>query len=274
MSIIAMTQEAGTQCKEVARQLADELGLELVCHKLFEQQVADKLHADGNLVHRLLQGKTGLLERWKTDQGALAAYTAEQIYERAARGNVLLCGWGATFLLRPVAHVLCVRICAPIQHRINVLMEGLGIGEEQARSIIAENDAARLATMHVLAPGEADDACEYDVVLNTARVPVAECVDDIARLVGDPVLQETAASRAKLAALRREAQVRAALRADVTTSRISLFVRIIADPQSNRIALEGAVDTYDQKGNTERVVAGLRWVSGVENRLHVVGFGG
>jgi cytidylate kinase len=271
MTVVAMTYEAGSRCKEVALQVAQELGLELVCHKVFEQHVADKLHADRNLVHRFLQGKPGMIERWKTDQGALADYAAEQIYDLAARGNVLLHGWGATHLLRPVAHVLCVRICAPMSHRIAVLMEQLGIGGEEACASIVESDAARAITMRSLAP---HDATAYDLVLDTARMPVAECVAEVTRLVNEPVLQETPESRATLNALRREGQVRAALRADAATSGVGPFVKVITDPHNGRIALEGAVQTYELKGNTERVVAALPWVSSVENRLHVVGHAG
>ena len=273
MPIIAMTQESGSQGKEVAQQVVQQLGLELVCHWVFEQHVADKLHADRALVHRILQGKSGLLERWKTDHGALSAYTVEQIYDIATRGNVLMRGWGATYLLRPVTHVLCVRICAPVAHRLKALMERLGIGEDEARAAIAANDTARATTMSALAPSERDDASDYDLVLNSARVSVAECVAEIVRLVGEPAFQETLESRAKLAALRREAQVRAALRADTATSGVGPFVKVITDPHDGRIALEGAVQTNDQKRDTERVVAGLSWVSSVENRLHVVGVG-
>jgi cytidylate kinase len=268
MTVVAMTYEAGARGKEVARQVAGKLGLELACHRMFEQQVAERLQASSNLVHRFLQGKPGLLDRLKTDQGALAVYTAEQVYELASRGNVLLCGWGATHLLRPVAHVLCVRICAPIDQRIAVLMERLDIGGEAARARIAENDAARTATMHALAP---DDAITYDLVLDTARVPVAECVAEITRLVDEPVLQETAESRAKLNALRREAQVRAALRSDAATCGVGPFVKVITDSHNGGIALEGAVQTYELKRDTERVISSLPWVSTVENHLHVVG---
>ena len=271
MPIIAMTQEAGSHGKDVAQLVAEKLGLQLVCHRVFEQHVADKLHEDRSLVHRFLQGKPGLLERWKTDHGALSAYTAEQIFEIATHGNVLMRGWGATYLLRPVAHVLCVRICAPIAHRLKVLMERLGTGEDEARAIVAANDAARATTMIALAPGERDDASDYDLILNGARVPVAECAAEIVRLVGEPEFQETVESRSRLAALHREAQVRAALRADTATSGVGSFVKVITDPHDGRIALEGAVQTYDQKRDTERVVAGLSWVSSVENRLHVLG---
>jgi cytidylate kinase len=269
--IIAMTHEAGSQGKEVALQVAEKLGLKLACHRAFEQHVADRLHADGGMVHRFLQGKPGLIERWKTDQEALAAYTREQVYELAVEGGVLICGWGATTLLRPVAHALCVRICAPLAHRLEVLRAQLGIGEEEALAKIAANDAARTMMMRALGQGEDHHAFVYDLVLNSARVPVAECADEIIRLAGEPALRETAESRALLAALYREAQVRAALRADAATSRVGPWVRVTADPLRCRVALDGVVHTHDQKRDTERVVAGLAWVANVENHLRVVG---
>jgi len=270
-TIIAMTHEAGSQGKEVAKQVAEKLGLDLACHRAFEQQVADKLHADGGMVHRFLQGKPGLIERWKTDQEALAAYTREQVYELAVGGSVLICGWGATCLLRPIAHALCVRVCAPVAHRTAVLMEQLAIGEDEARAMIAANDAARAVMMRALGQADGDPAFVYDLVLNSARVPVAQCVAEVVRLAGEPAFRESAKSRERLAALYREAQVRAALRADFATRRVGAWVRVVADPAGRSVALEGAVQTHDQRRDTERVVAGLPWVARVENRLRVVG---
>src|SRR4029077_14126721 len=61
MPIIAMTHETGSQSKEVALQVADRLGVNMACHRAFEQHVAGRLHADGGMVHRLLQGGPGLV---------------------------------------------------------------------------------------------------------------------------------------------------------------------------------------------------------------------
>ena len=179
----------------------------------------------------------------------------------------MLRGWGATHLLRPVAHALCVRICAPFAHRLKVLMEELDIGEEEARASIAQNDAAHAATLRAFGRGVRENASQYDLVLNSARVPVADCVAEISRLSGNPAFQETAESRAKLTALHREAQVRAALRADAATSVMGPFVGVVADSHNGRVALMGAVQTYGLKLDVERVVAALQWVSHVENRL-------
>lgn len=67
------------------------------------------------------------MERLRIDGTRMARYTAREIIEIAVKGNVLIRGWGATYLLRSVPHVLCVRICAPMPFRTRMLMKRLGI---------------------------------------------------------------------------------------------------------------------------------------------------
>jgi hypothetical protein len=99
-------------------------------------------------VHRFLEGEASLLERWKIDRKRLSRYTAQEILELAVKGNVLVRGWGATYLLRSVPHVICVRICAPMPFREQVLMQRIGIKDKAvARSAIAGNDVAHDQTM-------------------------------------------------------------------------------------------------------------------------------
>jgi hypothetical protein len=74
-------------------------------------------------VQRFLGGEASLLSRWRVDKARVSRYTAEEILEFAVKGNVLIRGWGATYLLRNVPHVVCVRICAPMVDRERVLDE-------------------------------------------------------------------------------------------------------------------------------------------------------
>lgn len=272
MPVIAMTQETGSQGKEVAAELAEKLGLEIVYHQVIEHRLSEKLHTPEDAIHRILQGKPRLLERWRTDQAVLVTYTAEEVLAVAAKGNVLIRGWGAPWLLRQVAHALCVRIWAPIEYRIKVLKARLGLDDDAiARTLIEENDAARTRTMRALVAGEWDDASEYDLVLNTARVPVSECVRTIMERLGQPAFQETAESRAKLEALSKEAQVRSAVSSLAGKSTLGgHFVDVILDGESNEITLRGAVPTREDKERAEQAVLGVQWVSKVNNELRVI----
>ena len=65
-------------------------------------------------VHRFLEGQPSMLERWKIDSKRLSRYTAQENLELAIKGNILIRGWGASYLLRSVPHVVCVRVCAPM----------------------------------------------------------------------------------------------------------------------------------------------------------------
>ena len=124
-----------------------------------------------------LEGEASLLERWRLDRKRMSRYTAQEILELAAKGNVLIRGWGATYLLKSVPHVVCVRVCAPMPFREGILMERLGLKDAAiARREIQRNDAAHNGTMQRLFGIDWKDPSLYAIVLNTARIPVAECI--------------------------------------------------------------------------------------------------
>ena len=113
MAVIAMTREIATLGKDVAAGLAERLGLTVVHHEVVEHDIAERAGMRESDVHRFLEGEASLLERWKIDSKRLYRYTAQEILALAVKGNVLIRGWGATYLLRSVPHVICVRVCAP-----------------------------------------------------------------------------------------------------------------------------------------------------------------
>ena len=122
MAVIAMTREMATLGKDVSAGLAERLDLMIVHHELVEHDIAALSGMRESEVHRFLEGEASLIERWRVDRKKLSHYTAQEVLELAAKGNVLIRGWGATYLLRSVPHVVCVRICAPLPFRARVLM--------------------------------------------------------------------------------------------------------------------------------------------------------
>jgi len=187
MVVIAMTREMATLGKDVAQGLADRLGLSIVHHEIVEHDVASLSGLSESEVHRFLQGQPLLMERLRADGERVSRYTAQEILELAAKGNVLIRGWGASYLLRAVPHVVTVRICAPMDFRVHTLMERLGTSNrEAAHREIERSDAAHSAAMKRLYGGNWRAHWLYAAVLNTARIPVGECVEHIAMLAASP----------------------------------------------------------------------------------------
>jgi len=148
MPIIAMTQEMGSLSKDVSLQLAQASNLAVMRHEVLEH-VANRMHVPSSLINRLREGKAGLVERLTTDQERMAVYTAQEVFALADKGEVVLRGWGATCLLRPVRHVLRVRVTRPFKQRVKWLMTHLETDDlEFAEAEVRRSDAAHAARMH------------------------------------------------------------------------------------------------------------------------------
>src|SRR6187399_2948084 len=143
MPVIALTQEMGSLAKDVALRLADVSGLAAMRNEVVDN-VAGRMQVPASLIRRLREGKAGLVERLSTDKEQVALFTAEEVFAQAVRGNVILRGWGATCLLRPVQHVLRVRVTRPFDQRVGWLMEHVGTDDREA----AEGEVRRSDNAH------------------------------------------------------------------------------------------------------------------------------
>jgi len=252
MPIIAITREMGSLGKDVARGLGEALGLPVIYHEVIDH-LADRLRVRKSHVIRLLDGSAGLLERLTADNTSLSIYTADEIYGLAAsltvKGGAIIRGWGATHLLREVPHVVCVRVCAPFEVRKTRMMERLASDdEERVAEEIRANDEAHGAIMRRHFGVQWTEPEHYDVVLNTKRVSVDECVSEVLTLVRSPQFEDTERSRAKLADL-------------------ALAARVQVSSASGRITLSGASSTDEMLAFVE-VASAVPGVRDVAYRTH------
>jgi cytidylate kinase len=267
MPVIALTQGMGSLAQDIAEQLAAELQLATLQHEVAER-VADRMHVPKSLISRLRAGKAGALERWRADTQSIAVYTAEQVLEAAARGNVVLRGWGATQLLRTVPHVPCIRIMRPFEKRVQWLMGELdtddrGLAEDEIR----RSDQANATRMNEQFGVEWGDPALFDLVLNTDRLSVDTCVQQIKALLARPEFAETPESRALLQGMALSARARAALRADERTREI--LVNIDADA-AGVLRLTGIVVNEAERDLVAEVAAAVPGVASVDNQLNVM----
>ena len=269
MPVIAMTQEMATLGKDVALGVCEALGLQQVRHEVGDV-VAGKMHVKKSLIRRIREGKASRIEKWAADEKTISIFTAEEVYDLAVKGNVLIRGWGGTLLLRNVPHIPRIRVCAPMELRVQRLMERLETDDEDlARREIQVDDAARASRMEEAFDVKWGDPTLYDLTLNTERVPIAECVQQVVALVKSPAFQETPASRQLLADLALQARARAALRADHRTDGIDIDIQVHA----GEIALRGIVVDEREKEMCREVVQAIPGVKNVRDELRTMAGG-
>jgi len=260
MSIVAITREMGTLGKDVAAGLGEALGVPVIYHEIIDN-LADRMRVRRSHVVRLLDGKAGLLERLSADRISMFLHSAGEVIDFARQGKgAIIRGWGATHLLREVPHVICARVCAPMEVRKQRMLERLGSDDaERIESEIRSNDEAHAAIIRRHFAVQWTDADHYDLVLNTKRVGISECVDAVLRLSRLPEFTETEQSRQRLENLALSARVRAALRGSPETR----AAKVDVSSESGRVTLSAAHVNTDERLALVEVVVGVPGVRDV-----------
>jgi len=266
MPVIAMTQEMASLGKDVALGVAEKLGLQLVRHEVGDM-VAGRMQVKKSLIRRIREGKASARERWSADEKVISIFTQEEILDLAAKGNVLIRGWGAAYLLRAIPHVVCVRVCAPMEVRVRRLMERLETDDEElARHEIEQDDHARHSRMSEHFGVSWGDPTLYDLTLNTERIPIETCVRQVVTLAESPAFQETPASRQKVQDLALQARARAALKADERSAAID----VVVEASAGQLTLRGIVLDENERTLAKSIVGALPGVRGVQDELRTM----
>lgn len=266
MPLIAMTREMGSLGKDVAGVISDRLGKPVVHHEIIDH-LANKMRLRKSHVVRFLDGKANIWERLTTDKTSLSIYTADETLALAESNDVsVIRGWGSAHLLRPIQHVICVRVCAPMKVRVQRMMERLNSDDETfiTNEIkLSEEAHAAITRRHFGINWQ--DPEQYDLVLNTERVSIDECADEVLALVNNPQFRATEQSLQMLANLALETHVRAALRADQRTAKMS--VSISAD--RGIVTIAGIVDRGSEPVHASEVAAAVPRVKEIRNELKI-----
>ena len=219
-------------------------------------------------MHHFLEGEVSLFERWKIDRSRLSLYTQEEILELASRGNVLIRGWGAAQLLRSIGNVLCIRVCAPMRCRQDEILARVSLKDrDEARAEIERNDAAHAKVIQRIFKADWRDPEHYDMVLNTERVSIDVCVDQIARLAALPNFQQTERSRRALTDKLIEFRIRGRLDGLSDNEGLARGLQISVD--AGKVSLGGTAADGEIAHMIVRTAGQTEGVIEVDNQLRV-----
>ena len=266
MPIIAMTREMGSLGKDVAAAVSARLGKPVVHHEMIDL-LANKMRLRKSHVIRFLEGKANIWERLTTDKTSLSIFTADETLALAESGNVaVIRGWGSAHLLRPIEHVICVRVCAPLNLRTQRMMQRLNTDDRDfVNNEIKLSEEAHGAITRRHFGVDWRDPELYDLVLNTERVSIEECANEVMALVGEAQFQETAQSRQMLSDLALQMHVRAALRADARTAKMN----VVVSANRGQVNLAGIVDSGLEPHHATEVASAVPGVTGVVSALKI-----
>ncbi|MCM8794240.1 MAG: cytidylate kinase-like family protein [Candidatus Omnitrophica bacterium] len=149
-------------CTRVLEDPKIKISLESLLTEEYRSQVEDMLF--------------NLLED-QTPQEIVIKKIFETLITLASFGNVILIGRGGACVTSRLPGGIHLRLVAPETTRVRRMQDLLGIGQQQAKKIVAEQDAARRQLVKECFGKDIDDPLLYDAVWNTEKIPMPVIVE-------------------------------------------------------------------------------------------------
>ncbi|MFZ0890018.1 MAG: cytidylate kinase family protein [Candidatus Binataceae bacterium] len=184
------------------------------------------------------------------------------LLEYVRRGNVAYFGYSGHLLLPHVAHAARVRIIAPPQMRIALLMEREKLTHEQARERIRQDDQERGRWARFMYGKNLSDPAMFDLCINLERISFPTASAMLADIAEQKEFKPTPESLAAVENSYLCARVLAALLDNAKT----LELEVGATAQDGRMVLEGPYLDDPERSTVIEIARAVPGVAEVQYR--------
>ena len=273
MAVITISRHPGSLGDTIARALAERLQYRLV-ERSELVQLAERIGGPDVAWDRapeLRERSPSFWERLNEERRRYASVLRRVTTHLAEEDDVVIAGLGAGQLLKGLSNVLRLQLIAPMDVRIERVMErGFDevtgpLSRDRARDLIRHQDREAGGYMRYLFNIDWMEPQHWDMVINTGRFSVGEVVEMVAAIVESGALQPSAIDKQRLANLALASRVEATVLGDPTVWVNGL--KVVA--QEGRVRLEGEVITEEDRDAVEQVVRSIEGVRVIENDLRV-----
>lgn len=177
MGIITISRQIGAGETTIAPEVARRLCWECVDRQILDRQVEETGIALPYVAH-LDERSPSRLERDQKPESAERYFAALKriLTEYADRGNVVIVGRGANFILKD-RDALHYRLIADMPFRIRRVMEVRWVNEAPAREIIRQSDRDREEFIRHYFQADVNNPEHYHAILNTSMIGIETVIE-------------------------------------------------------------------------------------------------
>jgi cytidylate kinase len=273
VAVITISRHPGSLGDTIARALTERLHYRLV-ERGELVQLAERIGGPDVAWDRapeMRERSPTFWERLNEERRRYASVLRRVTTQLAEEDDVVIVGLGGGQLLKGLSNVLRLQIIAPMEVRLErVMQRGFDdvpgpLSRDRARDLIRRADRDISGYMRYLFNIDWLEPQHWDIVLNTGRFSVPETVEIIVAIVESGALEPSALDRQRLANLSLASRVEATVLGDPSVWVNGL--KVVA--QDGRVRMEGEVITEEDREAVEEVVLTVDGVRHVENELRV-----
>jgi len=270
MSVIAISRGSLSATKKLAEGVKSRLGYRIISR----EEVIDSAMRYG--IEETGLGETDIMEShppgyWHERSDERMHYLTcfkTALLDFAVQGSIIYHGNLAHILLNEVPFVLRVRINAPLENRIKLLMEKEGLSKEVAIEKVKEMDYKRRLWTQFLYDAEIIDPIFFDLVLNLERITINDAIEMVVSEVAKESFQPTTESLKVLKDLHLASVVKTYLMRSTKTKALDLNVD--ADSSTGKVIVSGSLPpdaNQTREADIQSVLAGAEIIKNVEVKV-------
>jgi cytidylate kinase len=259
VAVITICRGTRSGGQALAECVAERLGYPIVGREIL-QPAAAELGVSEELLTRRMQEAPRLWDRHAAIRRVYVVAVQAALAERIVAGNLVYHGLAGQLLLQGLPAVLRVRLIAPLESRLHMLMEKDGMAREAAEQFIARQDAARARWVRMMYGEDITDPRLYDMVVNLETMSVPIACNLLEASLRQPDFEVTEAVKARLVEFRLACRVKLALVQDEVTRGYELQV----EARGGTVEVSGSAPLLTSGEAGDRITAVTRAVPGVE----------
>ncbi len=183
MAVLTISREFGSGGKDIGLGVARTLEYQFVDKESLLADIRIMGHKWERWSKDLDEHSPTLWEKYDWSFRGFVALMQSILFKYALQDRVVLVGRGGNFLMKEIAYALRVRITAPLESRIQCVMNRESVNENTARWLIEKSDRERSGFIHTIYGKDWDDPLEYDLTIDAGSKPLDDIVGSLAELL-------------------------------------------------------------------------------------------
>lgn len=271
MAVLTISRQEGSLGDDIAGAVSEALGYSLIDkHQIHEMAAGFKGDFSSEMDVLTNENKPGFFDFLFHQRSVYGHLISSIIYEAAARDRCVILGRGGQYLLDGKSHVINARVTAPLDLRVQRVMDRQHLDKKIAAEYVETSDQKREDFIAYLYREKVGDARWYDIVIDTGRFPMGRVVEflvgELKRLETDsPLTDDDSRVYRKLAL---EKKIEIVLMKEMQESN---YVKVTAN-HDGHVILSGYLATDAENKAVLKHVRSVDGVVAVENKIIVSQF--
>lgn len=268
MAILTVARKFGSGGREIGRAVAEQMNYQYVDRKGILDDMREAGQQWEERAKHYDENYPGIWERYDWSFRGFVALNQSYFLNYALKDEVVIMGRGGNFLLRGVPHALRIRIIAPIEKRIERVIEREGVNSENARWLIDKADHEMSRAIYLIYGKDWDNPSEYDKVYDTA----VQSAEEIIPWIKDALLEREKYNTEKARKILQLRALAAKIKAEVTINpRFCISVLEVSPKEEGLIeqglTLHGIIHNQEDIKQIEEIAKKLAGDVPIECRL-------